>query len=60
MGWVVNTIPQPLYPRQTAGTDSIVGWVGTAASLDEYGKSHPPLRFDPRTVQPVAQLSRPT
>jgi hypothetical protein len=38
------------------GIRYIGGWVGTTASLDGCGKSHPlpPLACDPRTVQPIA------
>jgi hypothetical protein len=27
--------------------------VGLGAVLEDYGKSHPPLGIDPRTLQPV-------
>ena len=54
MGCVVNATPRPLYPRKRPGTHCIGGWVGLRASLDRCGKSRLPLRFDPRTVQPVA------
>jgi hypothetical protein len=30
------------------------GWVGPRADLDGCGKSRPPAKSDPRTVQPVA------
>jgi hypothetical protein len=30
------------------------GWMGLSSGLDVYGKSRPPLGFDPRNVQPVA------
>ena len=36
------------------GTHCMGGWVGPRAGLDGCGKSRPPLRYDPRTVQPVA------
>jgi len=54
MRWVVNTTPQPLYPQERPGTHCIGGWVGLRNDLDRCGKSHPPLGFDPWTVQPVA------
>jgi len=41
MGWVVNTTPRPLYPREGTGTHCIGGWVGARAGLDGYGKSRP-------------------
>jgi hypothetical protein len=53
-GWVVNSAPWPLYPRERPSTHCIGGWVGIRASLDGCGKSHPPPGFDHRTVQPVA------
>ena len=34
MGWVANTTPRPLYPRERPGTNSIGGWVGQRAGLD--------------------------
>ena len=40
MGWVVNTTPRTLYPRERPGTHCIGGWVGPRALLDECGKSH--------------------
>ena len=46
--------PADLYPRERHGTHYTGGWVGPRACLDRYGKSRPPPRFDPRTVQPVA------
>jgi hypothetical protein len=52
MGWVVNTTPRPLYPRERAGNHCI-GWVGPRAGLDGCAKLAP-LGLDPRTVQPVA------
>jgi hypothetical protein len=49
-GCVVSITPQPLYPS----THCTGGWVGAKASLDVCEKSHPPLGFNPWTVQPVA------
>jgi hypothetical protein len=54
MGWVVNATPRPPYPRERQGTHCIGGWVDLRAGLDWCGKSRPPPRFDPRTVQHVA------
>jgi hypothetical protein len=54
MGWVVNTTPWPLYPREWPCTQCIGGWLSPRAGLDLCGKSLPPPGFDPRTVQPVA------
>jgi hypothetical protein len=56
---VVNATPRPLYPRERPDTHCTGGWVGLRAGLDRWGKSRPPQRLDPRTVQPVATLSRP-
>ena len=49
MGWLVHAMLQPLYPphplyRKLGGPQ---GWSGGC------GKSHPPLGFDPWTIQPV-------
>ena len=41
MGWVVNTTPRPLYPREQPGAHCIGGWVGPRAGLDGCGKSRP-------------------
>ena len=54
MGWVDNTTPRPLYPREETqflfyrclrGPHGQTRWVRIIS---------PPPRFDPRTVQPVA------
>jgi NhaP-type Na+/H+ or K+/H+ antiporter len=52
-GWVVNTTPRPLYPREIPGTHCTGGWVGPRA-VWTCAKILAPPRFDPRTVQPVA------
>jgi hypothetical protein len=49
-----TTTTRSLYPRERPGTHCIGGWMGPRAGLDGCGKSRPPLRFDRRTVQPVA------
>ena len=54
MGWVVNAIPRPLYPRERPGTHCIGGWVVPRAGLDGCRKSRTPPGFDPRTFQRVA------
>jgi hypothetical protein len=33
-GWVVSTMPRPLYPRERPGTHCKGGWVGPSAGLD--------------------------
>ena len=53
MGWVVNTTPQPLYPRELPSTHCIGGWMDPRVVLDGCGKSRPPPGFDYQTVQPV-------
>ena len=53
-GWVVKATPRPFYPREIPDTHCTGGWVGTGVALDGFGKSRPPLGFDPWTVQPVA------
>jgi hypothetical protein len=40
-GWVVSTMPWPLYPQEIPGTHCTGGWVGPRASLDVYEKSRP-------------------
>jgi hypothetical protein len=40
-GWVVSTMPQPLYPRERPGTHYTGGWVHPRASLDVCEKSCP-------------------
>jgi hypothetical protein len=57
MGWVVNVMPRPPYPRERPGTYFIGGWVGPKAGTDGCGYSHLAPGFDPRTVQPVASSS---
>jgi hypothetical protein len=54
MGWIVNPVARPHYPRERAGTPCIGGWVGPRTGLDGCGKSRPLPGFDHRTVQPVA------
>jgi len=39
MGWVVNAMPRPLYPRERPGNHCIGGWVGPTAGLDGCGIS---------------------
>ena len=41
MGWVFDTTPRPLYPRETPGTQCIGGWLGPRAGLDGFGESRP-------------------
>ena len=41
MGWVVNTTPRPLYPRELPHTHCTGGWVGPRAGLDECVKHRP-------------------
>jgi hypothetical protein len=50
MGWVVNAIPRPLYPRERPGTHCMGGWV----SRGQVQKISPSPGFNPQTVQPVA------
>jgi hypothetical protein len=40
-GWVVSTMPRPLYPWERPVTHCTGGWVGPTASLDVYEKSCP-------------------
>ena len=41
MGWLVNTTPRPLYPRERLSIHCIWGWVDPRAGLDGFGISHP-------------------
>jgi hypothetical protein len=41
-------------PGKRRGTHCTGGSLGPTDGLDGCGKSHPPPRFSPRTVQPVA------
>jgi hypothetical protein len=41
LGWVVNAMPRPLYPRERPSTHSIGGWVGPRAGLDRCRNSRP-------------------
>ena len=50
-----NATLQLLYPRETPSTHCIGGWVDPGASLGRCGKYHPPLGFDPCTIQPVVR-----
>jgi hypothetical protein len=37
-GWVVDSTPRPLYPRERLGTHCIRGWLGPRAGLNGCGK----------------------
>jgi len=41
MGWVVNAMPRPSYPRERPGDHCIGAWVGHRAGLEGCGKSRP-------------------
>jgi len=53
MGWVVNATSRTLYPQDRHGSHCIGGWVGP----DGCRKISPPLGFEQRTVQPIANFS---
>jgi len=53
MGWVVNTMPRPLNPRERPGTNRTGDWIVPRAKLDGWAKSCP-TGIDPWTVQRVA------
>ena len=61
--WVVNATPQPLHRWERTDTPYIEGCVGTTASLDGCGKSHPPLGIRsldrPATSYSLNRLSYP-
>jgi hypothetical protein len=44
-GWVVNTMPRRLYPRERPGTHCTGGWVGPRTGLDGCEKSRPHRDF---------------
>ena len=43
-----------LLPVKIPGTHFTGDKVGSRAGLDRHRKSRPPPRFDPRTIQPIA------
>jgi len=49
---MVNATPRSLYPQEINLLYRRL--VGPRAGLEGRGKSRPPLAFDPRTFQPVA------
>jgi hypothetical protein len=53
-GWVVNTTPRPLCPRERPGTHCTGGWVGLGAGLDRCGKPRPHRDSIPGPSSPVA------
>ena len=55
-GWSAPC-PSHFYPQERPSTHCTEGWVGPRAGLAGCTKSHPPLWFDPRTVQPIASRS---
>jgi hypothetical protein len=46
--------PAALPPGNRPRTYFIGGWAGPKAGLYRYEKSHPPLGFDHRSVEPIA------
>ena len=57
MGWVVSSMPWPLYAWDvTIGTHSTGDWVNTGVGLDGYGedKMSSTSGFELRIFQPVA------
>jgi hypothetical protein len=55
-GCVVNTTPWWLYLKKNPSTHRTGHCVGLRTGIDRCGKSHPPPRFKPRTVQAVVNL----
>jgi hypothetical protein len=53
MGWMVNAMPWPLYPKKDT-VPSVGGWMGFKAGLGRRGKFRRLPGFDPLTVQPIA------
>jgi len=58
MGWVVNTTPRPLYPRERPGTLCIGGWVGHQGRSGRMRKISATPVFDPQTLQSGAIPAR--
>ena len=59
MGWVVNSTPRPLYPRERPRSQCTGGWVGLRVGLDGCGKSGPQRGFDLAHSESLHQLSYP-
>jgi hypothetical protein len=53
-GWVVNAMPQLLYPPGNTQYPLYRGLGGPQGRSEQVWKISPPLGFDPWTVQPVA------
>jgi len=51
---MVNGMPWLLHAWERPVTHCTGGWVGLRAGWEGCRKSHPPLGFDPQTIQPVA------
>jgi hypothetical protein len=60
MGWVENTTPWPLYPRERHGTYCIGDWVGPRADLDGCGKSRPHRDSIPGPSSPHMKICHPS
>ena len=59
-GLGVSVTPRPFFtPGERPCTHCPWWWLGPRAGLDRCGKSRPPPRFDPPTVQPVASRYTP-
>jgi hypothetical protein len=58
MGWVVNAMPRPIYPRERDPVTivQVVGGRGGRTILDGHGRFRLPPGFDPRTVQTAASM----
>ena len=60
-GWMVNTRPRPLYPRERSDTHCIGGWVGYWVGLDRWGISRPiGIRYSerPSRSKPLHRLPK--
>ena len=55
MGWVVNAMPRPFYPRERPSTHCTRGWVGPRAGLDGCGKYPPPTGIQSADRSPRSQ-----
>ena len=61
MGWLINSTPRSLYPRERSGVRGTEEWVGPRAGWRWWGKSRPNRDFGPsRPYQVGIQAYGPT
>ena len=57
-GWVVDTMPRPLYPREKPGAHCVGGWVGHRTGLDGCEKFRPTEIWSPDRLAGSESLYR--